>query len=222
MLEEGVGDHRHQRVAMQALPRATLEVVEAEFLFELLMRLLAHPARLDGRGERFQIGVGREVHEIVFLFPRGAALADQPGLFARHVLHAFVADALRLSVGDAHAQSGEAGFQQAFGSLAPSDYAPFFIGEHLLCALGENVGHTAFARSAASGDRKDEFDVARIDFLMTRNADRPRQRSPAQRPAELCAHAVAGVGEDRAKTNPDADQPIEFGEPISDFDRVER
>jgi hypothetical protein len=35
MLEEGVGDHRHQRVAMQALPRATFEVVEAEFLFEL-------------------------------------------------------------------------------------------------------------------------------------------------------------------------------------------
>src|SRR6516164_11684535 len=70
----------------------------------------------------------------------------------------------------------------------------------------------AFARSAASGDRKDELDVARIDLLMTRNADRPRQRSPAQRPAELCAHAVAGVGEDRAKTNASADQPIEFGE----------
>jgi hypothetical protein len=33
MLEQGVGDHRHQCVAMQALPRATLEVVEVEFLF---------------------------------------------------------------------------------------------------------------------------------------------------------------------------------------------
>jgi hypothetical protein len=39
------------------------------------MRLLAHPARLR-RGERFQIGLGREVCEIVFLLPHGAALAD--------------------------------------------------------------------------------------------------------------------------------------------------
>ena len=78
-------------------------MVEAEFLLELLMSLLANPARLDRRGERFQVGVGRKVGEIVFLLPRDASLADQPDLFARHVLHAFVADALRLSVGDAHA-----------------------------------------------------------------------------------------------------------------------
>ena len=46
-LEEGVGDHRHQRAAMQASPRTALEVVEAEFLLESLVSLLAHPARLD-------------------------------------------------------------------------------------------------------------------------------------------------------------------------------
>ena len=38
-LEEGVGDHRHQRVSVQTGPRSTFEVVEAEFLLELLMRL---------------------------------------------------------------------------------------------------------------------------------------------------------------------------------------
>ena len=31
-LEEGEGDHSHERVPVQARPRATLEVVEAEFL----------------------------------------------------------------------------------------------------------------------------------------------------------------------------------------------
>lgn len=46
-LQEGVGDHRHERVAMQTDPGTTFEVVEAEFLLELLMRLLADPACLD-------------------------------------------------------------------------------------------------------------------------------------------------------------------------------
>ena len=33
VLEEGVGDHRHERMTVQALPGASLEVIEAEFLF---------------------------------------------------------------------------------------------------------------------------------------------------------------------------------------------
>ena len=41
MLEEGVSDHRHKRMTVKALPRSSLEVVEAEFLCQLLMGLLA-------------------------------------------------------------------------------------------------------------------------------------------------------------------------------------
>jgi hypothetical protein len=41
MLEEGERDHREQGVVMKAVPRTAFEVVEPEFLFELLMRLLA-------------------------------------------------------------------------------------------------------------------------------------------------------------------------------------
>ena len=52
MLEEGVSNHRHERMAVQALPGAALEVVEAEFFLELLMRLLADPARLDRSHQR--------------------------------------------------------------------------------------------------------------------------------------------------------------------------
>ena len=47
MLQEGVSDHRHERVTMKALPGSSLEVVEAEFLFQLLMGLFADPSRLD-------------------------------------------------------------------------------------------------------------------------------------------------------------------------------
>jgi hypothetical protein len=36
------------------------------------------------------------------------------------MLHAFVADPLRRSVGDAHANRGEAGFQKTLRSLAPT------------------------------------------------------------------------------------------------------
>lgn len=45
-LQEGVGHHRHQRMSVEASPGSALEVVQAEFLLELLMGLLADPARV--------------------------------------------------------------------------------------------------------------------------------------------------------------------------------
>jgi hypothetical protein len=47
MLEESVSDHRHQRMTMQAMPGSSLEVIETEFFFQLLVSLLANPSRLD-------------------------------------------------------------------------------------------------------------------------------------------------------------------------------
>jgi hypothetical protein len=69
-----------------------------------------------------------------------------------------------------------------------------------------------FARAAARGDGEDKFDVARVDLLMTGNADRPGKPACAQGLTELGAHAVPGVGEDRPETNAGGDQAIEFGE----------
>ena len=40
MLEEGVSDHRHERMTMQALPRSAFEVIETKFFFQLLVSLL--------------------------------------------------------------------------------------------------------------------------------------------------------------------------------------
>jgi hypothetical protein len=39
MLKEGVRDHGHQYVAMQASPRAAFEVVEAEFFVEFVRKV---------------------------------------------------------------------------------------------------------------------------------------------------------------------------------------
>ena len=112
MLEEGVGDHGHQRVAMKTSPRAALEMVEAEFFLQLLVSLLADPARLDRCGQRLEAGFRRQVREIVFLLAGRAPLADKPDLFAWQMLHALVADPLGRPIGHAHADGGEAGFQR--------------------------------------------------------------------------------------------------------------
>jgi len=69
-LEKGVGDHRHQRVSMQTGPRSTFEVVEAEFLLELLMRLLTDPSGFDRGGERFEARIGWQVRHIILLLAR--------------------------------------------------------------------------------------------------------------------------------------------------------
>src|SRR5580692_9112605 len=83
-LQVGVGDHRHERVAVQAAPGPALEVIEAEFFLELLVGLLADPSRLDRGGERLEVGVGRQVGKIVLRSPEArrspTSQASSPGM----------------------------------------------------------------------------------------------------------------------------------------------
>src|SRR5205085_12388913 len=66
VLQIGKGDAGHQRVPMQAGPGPTFEVAKPEFLLELLVHLLARPARLDGGGQPPQRGPLWQVAEVVF------------------------------------------------------------------------------------------------------------------------------------------------------------
>src|SRR3546814_9607831 len=70
-------------------------MVETEFFLELLMGLLADPARLDGAGDIPDRRICGQVREIIFALAAGAMLADQPCFFPGHVLRARGADALR-------------------------------------------------------------------------------------------------------------------------------
>jgi hypothetical protein len=50
VLQEDIGDHGHQRVAMKTSPGSPLEVIKPVFLFQLLMRLFANPWCFGERG----------------------------------------------------------------------------------------------------------------------------------------------------------------------------
>ena len=67
MLEEGVSDHRHKRMSVKALPGSSLEVVETEFFFHLLVGLLANPSCLDDGSQSAQVRLDGQIGEIVFL-----------------------------------------------------------------------------------------------------------------------------------------------------------
>ena len=67
MLKEGVSDHCHERVSVKAVPGSTLEVVEPEFFFHLLVGLFTNPSRLDDGSQSAQVRLGGQVGEIVFL-----------------------------------------------------------------------------------------------------------------------------------------------------------
>src|SRR3954464_9378594 len=74
VLQEGEGQQAQQRVVVQPAPGAALEVVEPQLVLELLVQLLADPARLDQGGQGLERGVGRQVREVVLALAVGAVL----------------------------------------------------------------------------------------------------------------------------------------------------
>ena len=130
MLKKGVSDHRHECMTVKALPGSTLEVIEPEFFFELLMSLLTDPSRLDGRRQSEQAGLRRQIGEIVFFLSRLPMFADEPNLIPWQMLLTLVPDALWWSVGDPHADGGKSSLELSFRAGAPTDAAPWGIGQH--------------------------------------------------------------------------------------------
>src|SRR3954453_7034418 len=126
VLQIGKGDAGHQRVPMQAGPGPALEVAETELLLELLVHLLARPARLDGGDQPAQRSPLRQGAEIILLLAAVAPLADQPELLA------WQAGALSVErpVRHAHPHRAEAGIERALGAVAPGDAVPALRLQH--------------------------------------------------------------------------------------------
>ncbi len=131
MLEEGIRDHRHERVSVKALPGSALEVIEAEFLFQLLVSLLANPSRLDGSRQAAQVARRGQVGEIVLFLPRHPVFADEPSLVAGQMLLTLVADQLWRAVGYPHANRSKTSLELSFRTGAPTDGAPSGVGQHV-------------------------------------------------------------------------------------------
>ena len=131
MLEKGVSDHRHERMTVEALPGSSLEVIETELFLQLLVSLLANPSRLDGSRQGQQVGLRRQVGEIVFLLSRHPVFADEPSLVPGQMLLTLVPDPLRWSVGHSHTDSGETSLELSFRAGTPTDVLPCGIGQHV-------------------------------------------------------------------------------------------
>ena len=129
MLEECVSDHGHERMTMEALPGSSLEVIQPEFPFQLLMGLFA-----DRGSQRAQIRLGGQICEIIFLLSRRPVFADEPGFVPRKMLLAHVLDPLRWSIGGPYANSGEASFQPTLGPVSPTHFC------HLALASMSSAG----------------------------------------------------------------------------------
>src|SRR5437868_2832181 len=59
-------------VSVQTMPGPSLEVIKPELFLELLMGLLANPARRDGAGEHLDRRAGWQVREVVVALATGA------------------------------------------------------------------------------------------------------------------------------------------------------
>ena len=104
-------------------------MIEAEFLLELLMRLLAHPSGLDCSSQLLEARVGWKVGHTIFLLARRSALADMPDLFARHALHAIVEHAMLVAVRDADASGCEKAGQPTLRAAPPVDPTPSAVSQ---------------------------------------------------------------------------------------------
>ena len=96
-------------------------MVEAEFFFQLLMRLLADPSGFDRGGERLEAGIGRQVGHIVFLLAGRPPFADEPDFVARHALHAIIKHAVLMTVRNANAAGRKETCQPALCAPPPID-----------------------------------------------------------------------------------------------------
>src|ERR1700719_628938 len=210
MLEEGVGNHRHKCMTMKALPGSALEVIKTEFFFHLLVSLLANPTRLDGGCQGAQVGLRRQVGEIIFLLSGYPVFADKPSLVAGQMLMALVSDPLWRSVGDPHADSSETSLELSFRAGSPTDGAPFGIGQHVFGRDRQNVWDVPLTGTAAPGNRPHHPHIGRIDLEVARNTDGPAKFASREPLTERRAQPITGIRQHAAKAHTGRDGTIDL------------
>ena len=91
------------------------------------------------------------------------------------MLLAQVLDPLRWSISGPHANRGEASFQPALGPVSPTHILPLGIVQHVFGRSRQYIGNVPLAGTTSTGDRPDQFNLHRINLLVTRDTDGPDQ-----------------------------------------------
>src|SRR4029077_17943970 len=210
ILEERVRDHRDKRVTWQSGPGSALEVIETEFLFQLLVSLLANPSRLDDARQDAQVHLRRQVGEIVFLLSRYSVFADQPSLVAGQMLLTFVPDPLRRSVGNPHAACSKTSLELSFRPAAPTDGAPSGIGQHVFGCHRQDVRNVPLPGRARSRKGPNSPHIGGVSLEVPRNPDRPSKLASREPLAERRAQPIPGIRQHAAETYTSRDRPVDL------------
>ena len=138
--QEAVSRDAEGRVMMEAAPTPPFEVIEAEFLLEVLIVPFDAPAQLGPLHQRLEGGVLRQ---------GGEPEAGRRGLLVRPLDQEPLGGPLRqaaMAMGRDHAHPGEASRQRLGRALSPGDGAPGLSGQ----ALGDigDRGHVPLPPAA--------------------------------------------------------------------------
>src|SRR5262247_118365 len=100
------------------------------------------------------------------------------------MLLALIPDPLRWSVCDPHAGRSKTSLELSFRAGAPTNGAPFGIGQHGFGCHRQNVRNVPFPGTAALGNRPDHLHIGRVNLEVPRNTDRPGQLASREPLAE--------------------------------------
>src|SRR5262249_2117508 len=98
----------------------------------------------------------------------------------------------------------------SFRARAPTDGAPFDIGQHVLGRYRQNVWDVPLTGTTALGNRPDHPHLGRVNLEMPRNADRPRQFASREPLTERRAKPIPGVRQHAAEANTGRDRAIDL------------
>src|SRR5262245_48043851 len=100
------------------------------------------------------------------------------------MLLALVSDPLRRSVGDPHPDSSETSLELSFRTSAPTEGAPFGIGQHVFGRDRQKIRDVPLTGTDAPGNWPDHPHIDRVNLEVPRNTDCPRQFASRQFLAE--------------------------------------
>src|SRR5262249_29751313 len=140
-----------------------------------------------------QVSLRGQIGEIVFSLSRHPVFADEPSLVPRQTLLALIPDPLRWSVCDPHAGRSKTSLELSFRAGAPTDGAPFGIGQHVFGRYRQDVGNVPLTGTAALGNRPDHPHIGRVNLEVARDTDRPGKFASCEPLAERRAQPITGV-----------------------------